>query len=112
MDEPVIDYTHPTVNEMVSAIGGNYLFNQEVRIPDEKGDVLYYCGFFMIDRSCCGVGGSAYCLVVGHVVDWQYRTAANGRPVSKVRPVKDRRTREMLVDRLKKEDPLRQVAFV
>ncbi len=111
MDD-LIDYTHPKVNEMVSAIGGDYLFDKEARESFNDGELLYYTGFFMIDRSCCGVGGSAYALVAGFVVDWHCGRADDGCPVSKIRPIRDRRMRERIIERIKAEDPLRQVVFV
>ncbi len=112
MDDDRVSFAHPVVNEPISAIGGEYLFTEEKRVADPGGDLLYYKGFFMIDRSCCGVGGSAYALVAGIVDQWHFKTAENDRPVSLVRPVKSQRERIRIQAMIKKEDPLCQVAFL
>ena len=111
MEPHVIEFLHPKLNEPVSAIGGDYLLEQEHTAPIDAGEVLYFTGVFSLDRSCCGVGGCAYALVPGIVVAWKYKTGEDGQPVSRVRPVRDERTRQRIVDIVKKADPLRQVTF-
>lgn len=112
MSDTHIEFEHPALHNAISAIGGEYLFTEEKRVAAADGELLYYIGFFMIDRSCCGVGGSAYALVAGIVDRWHFKTAENDRPVSLVRPVKSRRERTRIQAMIKKEDPLCQVAFL
>jgi len=112
MNSDIIEFHHPELNETTSAIGGDYLLNEEVRAEMEEGEVLYYTGYFMIDRSCCGVAGSAYGLVPGFVVDWHFRTDENGRPVSRVRRITSPRVRKRVEDRVRSGDPLRRVTFL
>ncbi len=112
MDDDRVSFAHPAVNEPISAIGGEYLFTEERRVADPEGDLLVYKGFFMIDRSCCGVGGSAYAMVAGFVDQWHCRTGPDNRPVSLVRPVKDKGDRARIAAMIKKEDPLCQVSFL
>lgn len=112
MEEQCIEFPHPKLNEPVSAIGGEYLLEREHTAHVEAGDVLYFTGFFCLDRSCCGVGGCAYVLVPGIIVDLKYKTEEDGQPVSRVRPVRDARTRQRIVEIVKKADPLRRVTFL
>ena len=46
-------------------------------------------GGAIVDTSCCGVGGCAYALVPGFVVDWKYRRNEGGLAVSRVEPIRD-----------------------
>lgn len=112
MNDDIIEFHHPRLNESISAIGGDYLFDEEVRAPVEEGEILYYTGFFMIDRSCCGVAGSAYALVPGFVIDWHFRTGEDGRPVSRVRRITSPRARKGIEDMIRSGDPLRRVTFL
>ncbi len=112
MDDSSIEFQHPKLNEPVSAIGGDYLLSREHTATVDGGEVLYFTGFFSIDRSCCGVGGCAYALVPGIVVDWKYKTGEGGQPVSRLQPVRDERIRQRIVEIIKKDDPLRQVTFL
>ena len=112
MSDSHLEFEHPVLNEAVPAIGGEYQFSEEKRVSAEGGDILYYKGFFMIDRSCCGVGGSAYAMVAGVVAGWHCKTAENGRPVSLVRPLRNTAARTRITAMIKKEDPLCQVTFL
>ena len=112
MSEQHLEFEHPVLHEAVPAIGGEYQFSEEKRVAAEGGDILYYKGFFMIDRSCCGVGGSAYAMVAGVVARWHCKTAGNGRPVSLVRPVRSTSARTRITAMIKSEDPLCQVTFL
>lgn len=46
-------------------------------------------GGAIVDTSCCGVGGCAYALVPGFVLDWKYRRNEGGLAVSRVEPIRD-----------------------
>ena len=112
MDDSVVDFRHPVLNEAISAIGGEYVLNNERRVADAGADLLYYTGYFMIDRSCCGVGGSAYAMVPGYVVDWQYKIAEDEHLVSRVRPVKKQRDRTRIEAMIRQGDPMCRVTFL
>lgn len=112
MNPQAVEFTHPVLNEQVSAIGGHYVFTREVRAVFAGKEVLYYTGYFVMDRSCCGVGGCAYALVAGFVQDWHCASAADGRPVSRVRPVTDSKWQENIAAGIKKADPMTQVSFL
>ncbi|MCF8035499.1 MAG: hypothetical protein K9K62_01375 [Desulfobacteraceae bacterium] len=107
-----VEFTHPVLNEQVSAIGGHYVFTREVRAVFAGREMLYYTGYFVMDRSCCGVGGCAYALVAGFVQDWHCGSAADGRPVSRVRPVTDSKWQASITAGIKNADPMIQVSFL
>jgi hypothetical protein len=83
------EYVHQELNQEVDAIGGRYILLKEVRLPFHGRDVLYVVGGAIADTSCCGVGGCAYALVPGFVVDWKYRRNQGGLAVSLVEPIRD-----------------------
>ncbi|MFW5936847.1 MAG: hypothetical protein ACOCS6_02205 [Desulfosalsimonas sp.] len=107
-----VEFTHPVLDEQVSAIGGYYVFTREVCAVFAGKEVLYYTGYFMMDRSCCGVGGCAYALVAGFVQDWHCTSAAGGRPVSRVQPVTDSKWQASITAGIQKTDPMIQVSFL
>lgn len=111
MDAAIVDFNHPVLEETISAIGGEYRLKEERRAFLADGELLYYTGYFVIDRSCCGVGGSAYALIAGFVAQWKYTKDAQGRPVSQVHTVKNERDRDRIAKMIKKEDPQCQVVF-
>jgi hypothetical protein len=111
MNDTHIDFKHPPLNEAIYSIGGEYRFNDERRVSGVGGEILYYTGFFMIDRSCCGVAGCAYAMVAGLIVNWKCETSKDGVAVSRVLPIKKQRDRERIIKMIKKEDALCQVVF-
>ena len=85
----VREYVHQELNQEVDAIGGRYVLLKEVRLAFHGCEVLYVVGGAIVDTSCCGVGGCAYALVPGFVVDWKYRRNEGGLAVSRVEPIRD-----------------------
>lgn len=85
----VREYVHQELNQEVGAIGGRYILLKEVRVPFCGREVLYVVGGAIVDTSCCGVGGCAYVLVPGFVLDWKYRKNEGGQTVSRVEPIRD-----------------------
>jgi hypothetical protein len=85
----VREYVHQKLNQEVDAIGGRYILLKEVRLPFHGREVLYVVGGAIVDTSCCGVGGCAYVLVPGFVLDWKYKRNGGGQTVSRVEPIRD-----------------------
>jgi hypothetical protein len=106
------DFSHPELNEQVTAIGGSYFLLKEVRLPFEGEELLYLIGAAIFDTTCCGTGGCAYALVPGFVRQWRYRVDANGRPVSQVSPVIGDRLRERIKAIIFKNESVYQVDFI
>ena len=106
------DFSHPELNERVTAIGGSYILLKEVRLPFDGEELLYLIGAAIFDTTCCGTGGCAYALVPGFVRQWRYKADANGRPVSQVLPVAGDRLREQIKAVILKKESVHQVDFV
>ncbi|MCD6585814.1 MAG: hypothetical protein J7K96_08645 [Desulfobacteraceae bacterium] len=111
-DTELQDFSHPELNVQVTAIGGSYFIIKEARLSLNGEDILYLVGTAIFDTTCCGTGGCAYALVPGVIREWQYKTDANGRPVSQVRPVFEERTRKKIREMLFKNESVHQVNFM
>ncbi len=112
MSDATRDFEHMEINAPVSASGGEYQLTGERRMVFRGAVILYYTGIFKVDRSCCGAGGGAYALVVGFVVDRAYKITPAGRPVSRVRPVENRREQARIESIIREQDPLIRVVFL
>jgi hypothetical protein len=106
------DFSHPKLNEQVTAIGGSYFLIKEVRLPFEGQELLYLIGAAIFDTTCCGTGGCAYALVPGFVHKWKYKADDNGRPVSQVSMVAGDRLRERIKAVILKNESVHQVDFI
>ncbi len=107
----MIDYTHPALNEEITAIGGHFVFVREARLRRAPHEILYYVGYAVVDTSCCGVGGTAFAMVAGYIHHWQYRRAADGRPVSRIEPIRSQAARRELSRSIRAAEGVVQVNF-
>jgi hypothetical protein len=107
----VREYVHQELNQEVNAIGGRYVLLKEVRLPFHGREVLYVVGGASVDTSCCGVGGCAYALVAGFVVDWKYRRDEGDRAVSRVEPIDDEVIQRRVRWLIGQAEPVQQVDF-
>ncbi len=112
MNEKFLDFSHPELNEQITAIGGSYFLLKETRIWFEADEVLYLVGAAIFDTSCCGAGGCAYALVPGFIRKWRYTTDKNGRPVSGVAPVFEERKKKKIREMIFKQESVLQVDFM
>jgi len=110
-DKGLQDFSHPELNVQVTAIGGSYFMLKEARLQLNGEDILYLVGTAIFDTTCCGTGGCAYALVPGFIRKWQYKTDANGRPVSRVKSVSERRLRKKIREMIFKKESVHQVNF-
>ena len=83
------DFIHPNLGQEITVIGGHYVFNKEGRISFNGREALYLVGYAVVDTSCCGIGGCAYALVPGFIIDWKYKQDPNGLCVSQIEPIRD-----------------------
>ena len=111
MIRPQTSFT-PALDSENEAIGGHYVFTQEARITVGQADVLYLVGYAVVDRSCCGIGGCAYALVPGTVLDWHYRLDPSGQPVSRLRPISDRAVQRAVTQMIRRRTAVTQVNFL
>lgn len=84
-----VEYVHQELDPEITAIGGHYVLTKEVRLPFREREVLYLVGYAVFDTTCCGVGGYAYALVPGFVLNWKVKANENGLAVSLVEPIRD-----------------------
>ena len=85
----IYDFVHPELGREITAIGGHYVFNKEIRVSYDNREVLYFIGYAVVNTSCCGVGGCAYALVPGFVKDWKYKKNNDGLFVSQIEPIRE-----------------------
>ena len=104
-------FTHPVLNQEVTAIGGHYVFIREERFPFNGREVLYLYGYGIFDTTCCGAGGYGYAQVPGFVVKWKHATGPDGLPVSEVEPISDKAIQKEIRQYIEKKEILMQVNF-
>ncbi len=105
------DHVHLELDQVIEFISGSYSLTGEGRMPFNGREVLYAVGVAMLDRSCCGSGGCRFLKVPGYLLRWQYRTGEDGRPVSRVEPVRDEAERMEIRRLLERQFPYSQVNF-
>ena len=84
---------------------------KEARLPLQGREVLYVVGYAVIDTSCCGIGGCAYALVPGFIMDWRYKRNEDGLTVSQVEPIHDEAIQKEVRRLIEREETVRQVSF-
>jgi hypothetical protein len=105
------EYAHIPLDEEVTAIGGYYILEKEVRLPFRGEEVLYVIGMSLIDSSCCGVAGCKYAIVPGYILEWQHRTNDDNLPITQVQPIRDKETRAEITTLIKQADIVQHVEF-
>jgi len=107
----VQDFSHPTLDEEITAIGGHYVFVKEKQVPYQNRQLLYYVGYAVVDTSCCGVGGCAYALVPGFVTSWKHKKNDDGCEISQVESIRDPDLQHKIRGMIQKEEGVQQVTF-
>lgn len=105
------EYVHQELQREIVAIGGYYVITDEVRFSFADRQVFYLKGYGVIDRSCCGQGGSAFVNVQGFVVEWKVRIGEEGKAVSLIEPILDERMRGEIRDWIKRKEVFHQIQF-
>ena len=108
----VKQYVHQELNQEITAIGGHYILVKEMRLPYQGRELLYLVGHAAFDSTCCGVGGCAYALVPGFVLEWKVQANADGLAVSQVEPIHDQALQEQLEGYLRRREVVHQVRFL
>jgi hypothetical protein len=85
---------------------------KEVQLPFQGRDVLYLVGHAAFDTTCCGVGGCAYALVPGFVLDWKGARNEDGLAVSQVESIRDKDAQRKLEQLIQKQEVIHQVRFL
>ena len=105
------EFAHPELNAPVIAIGGNYVFTHEKRIPFKEREILYYIGIATFDTTCCGAGGCAYAFVPGFILSWKNNRNEKGVPVSSIELVKDPSVQDEVRALILKNEMVNQINF-
>ena len=112
IEEPLTQaYAHQELNQEISAIGGHYVLIKEARLPFQGREVLYLVGHAAFETTCCGVGGCAYALVPGFVLDWKGRVNGDGCAVSQVEPIRTETVQHQVRRLLEQRERVHQVIF-
>jgi hypothetical protein len=106
------EYVHQELNQEVAAIGGRYVLVKEVRLSFRGREVLYLVGQAAFDTTCCGVGGCAYALVPGFVLDWKAATNREGLALSWVEPIHDAALQKEIEGAISQLEVIQQVRFL
>jgi hypothetical protein len=104
-------YVHPELNQEISAIGGHYVLIKEARLPFQGRHVLYLVGHAAFETTCCGVGGCAYALVPGFILDWKGGLNGDGCVVSQVEPIRAEIVQHQVRRLLEQREWVHQVIF-
>jgi hypothetical protein len=96
LEKNTLEFIHPRLDTAVEAIGGHYVVTREERAPHSWGEILYFIGHAVADRSCCGIGGCGYAMVAGYIVSFKYRMTEDGRYISGIEPVNEKSYPEIL----------------
>ena len=112
LTEKTTDFSHPELNQQITAIGGSYLFIKEERLPINGEEVLYLLGNAIFDSSCCGFGGCAYAMVPGIIRSYRCATDEAGRPVSRVAAITDPRLQEKINALIRQKHLVHQINFL
>ena len=105
------DFTHPNLGQEVTAIGGHYVFDKEIRMSYDSREVLYFVGYAVLDSSCCGVGGVAYVLVPGFIRQLNYKKNHDDCFVSQIEPICDQTIQKKVRSIIQKKEMVNQVTF-
>lgn len=105
------EYVHQGLNQEIDAIGGHYVFTEEVRFPFADREVFYLKGYGLVDRSCCGQAGCAFVRIQGFVVGWKTRLDADGNEVSLIEPILDEGMQERIREQIQRKEVFHQIAF-
>ena len=82
-----MEFIHPVLNIEIEAIGGHYMITHEDKLSLFDNEILYFVGYAVTDRACCGVGGCGYAIVAGCIIDYKSGLTDDGRPISIIEPV-------------------------
>ena len=105
------DFVHPELGREITAIGGHYVFDREIRLSYNSREVLYFVGYAVLDSTCCGVGGCAYGFVPGFIRYWKYRRNHDDCFVSKVEPIWEPAIQKDVREVIQKKEMVFQVTF-
>lgn len=104
-----IYFTHPQLGQEVESIAGVYAYTEEKRLQIDEKDVLYFIGYSVTNKSCCGVGGCMFATVAGFVLQYTAKKDEE-HIISEVEPITEEALRKH-IEKLIKAQGVLQVNF-
>jgi hypothetical protein len=105
-------YAHRELRTEIRSISGYYTYLGEMKLKVGDREVLCTEGVGVIDRACCGTGGSYFVEVAGYIVSWKNGIDENGHAISDVIPVEDEGEKKQIKAQLQKIYPQADVNFI
>ncbi len=106
------EFTHPRLNEPVESISGHYEYIEESTVKAGSRTLLYFTGYSITDRSCCGTGGCGFIFIPGYLVKWHNHINDTGEMISTVEPVPAGKEREAIKKLFQHSELHRQIIFM
>ena len=103
---------HPPLNSVIESISGHYEYVNESILDTGEKKLLYYTGYSVTDRSCCGTGGCIFISIPGYVINLRHTHKTDGSCISTVEPIVDDKERTRIRHLLKGEVYHHQVIFI
>jgi len=104
-----VQFNHPKIGEEVESIAGFYVYTDEKRLQLNGRELLYFVGYSVTNKSCCGVGGCMFATVAGFIK--KYAIMKDGTIIqSEVEPILDEET-QAKVEKLLQKQGIMQVGF-
>ncbi len=102
-------FTHPRLGHEIESIAGIYAYTEEKIIQVDGRDVLYFIGYSVTNKSCCGVGGCMFATVAGFIQKYAV-SKDHGSLISEIEPITDTVIRKQIEKQIKAQGAL-QVNF-
>ena len=104
-----VKFTHPPLGQEVESIAGFYVYTEERRLTHNGREVLYFVGYCITNKSCCGVGGCMFATVAGFITAYALQFI-EGKVISEIEPIIDEETQTHIEKLLQKQGIL-QIGF-
>ena len=108
----MIEYIHTFPGEEGRALPWRYTIKEEGKIEYKGQKVLYAISEVVAGSVCIGIGAITFIVVPGIAVKLYRGMDSDGRPVSDVIPVTDRKDREKITEILNEKYPSLQISFL
>ena len=106
------EFKHPQLNQEIQSISSYYVFQKEIKFPYNGREILYYTGYSVTDKSCCGIGGCIFSYVPGFIVNWHFKKSKEGNFISEIEPIEDDDIMRDISRQIKQREICNQVNFL
>ncbi len=106
------EYIHAFPGEEGRDLPWRYTVKEEGKIEYNGQEVLYAISDVVAGSVCIGIGAITFILVPGIAANLYKGMDSEGRPVSDVIPVTDKRERQNIIEILNRKYPSLQISFL